>query len=129
MSPDYRRNVVAHLYLTCRWMWLASGVTDLADTVLAGRQPTPAQEVPAVISVDEHTWLENTPLLRALRRLNPELAEPSELRAWALTTRALLDDDPDVEVRMFQSQPGPGPQTWPSARCTTRPRPTTTRYA
>ena len=83
MGDAYRANVVAHLHLHATWMWAVAAFDELLDDPVALHAAHRETGIPLIGEVDPHTWLESTPLVRALRQLTPSIAPPAVLTAWA----------------------------------------------
>jgi len=104
MGANYRRNVVAHLYLTCTGMWVGAALDEVLDHGVDYHQVNVSLGVAPIAEVGEHAWLESTALVRELRRATPDLASPQRLREWASAARAagILGAAGERDVRLPQ---------------------------
>ena len=107
MSDIYRANVVAHLHVCCEWMWTVASFEEIVTTPVVVHAANRDAGVPLIGDVDPHAWLESTPLVRALRRLSPDIADPASLVDWASRLNELTPNGYEVaddlpELRMPQ---------------------------
>ncbi len=57
---------------------------------------------PLIGDIDAYTWIESTPLFRALRAMDPGLASPAVLRAWAEAAHLSWRVDPSAKIWLPQ---------------------------
>ncbi|HTC68048.1 MAG TPA: hypothetical protein VK662_00645 [Acidothermaceae bacterium] len=104
MSRKWRRNVAAYLSARAPELHRFEAMYEVtgAGASAAAYISLLLSGAPLIGDIDAYTWMESTPLFRALRALDPGLASPAVLRAWAEATHRSWREDRSAKIWLPQ---------------------------
>ena len=104
MSRQWRRNVGAYLHGRACELHAFEAIYEVtgAGASAAAYISLLLSGAPLIGDIDPHTWIESTPIFRALRAMDPGLASPAVLRAWAEAAHRSWREDPSAKIWLPQ---------------------------
>lgn len=104
MDTQWRRNVAAYLTGRARELHHFEAIYEMtgAGASAAAYITLLLSGAPLIGDIDSYTWIESTPLFRALRAMDAGIASPAVLRAWAEAAHLSWRVDPSAKIWLPQ---------------------------